>query len=174
MKVPIFLNGIARLQKIVTTIFNAVFLRRISSVKKREKNRILACQNDFVETTFFILTLLAPLITRHSNWNTYRLLWWVQLLQNSFKNFPRRKAQVDLKTRNCTSITISKFRILCQYVCNSLKKKNLITEWTSPPISELLTMGSCRNRLEENLWWIVPHVPPTNQSVRWLNWPFFN
>ena len=123
MKVPIFLNGIARLQKIVTTIFNAVFLRRISSVKKREKNRILACQNDFVETIFFILILLAPLITRHSNWNTYRLLWWVQLLQNSFKNFPRRKAQVDLKTRNCTSITISKFRILSQYVCNGLKKK---------------------------------------------------
>ena len=30
--------------------------------------------------------------------------------------------------------------------------------------------GLLRKRLEEDLCWVVPHVTPTTQSVKWLNW----
>ena len=44
-----------------------------------------------------------------------------------------------------------------------------IKEWTSLPMPELLTRASCRKRLEEDLCWIVPHVPPMTQTVKGLN-----
>ena len=43
-------------------------------------------------------------------------------------------------------------------------------EWTSLPMPELLTKASLQKRLEEDLCWIVPHVPSTTQSVKGLNW----
>ena len=48
-----------------------------------------------------------------------------------------------------------------------------IKEWTYLPMSELFTRVSCRKKLEENICWIVSHVPPTTHwSLGWneLNW----
>ena len=43
---------------------------------------------------------------------------------------------------------------------------DIIKEWTSLPMPELLTRASCRKRLEEDLCWIIPHIPRTTQSVK--------
>ena len=51
-----------------------------------------------------------------------------------------------------------------------------VKEWTSRPMSELLTVASCRKTPEENLCWIVCHVMRTTQSVKdWtdLNWNMY-
>ena len=45
-----------------------------------------------------------------------------------------------------------------------------IKGWTSLLMPELLTRASCRKRLEEDLCWIAPHVPPATQSVKGPNW----
>ena len=45
-----------------------------------------------------------------------------------------------------------------------------IKEWTSLPMSELLTRASWRKKLEKDPCWIVPHVPPTSQSFKGLKW----
>ena len=41
-----------------------------------------------------------------------------------------------------------------------------IREWTSLIMPELLTIATCNTRLEEDLCWIIPHIPPDDPIGR--------